>query len=175
MGQSHAIDNFIARPTGVSWKARPSVLPIFRRLSALYGLDRARPFASVLMRSLFRLLCLSRRELVHRTFHPVASPVGTRRIDRVIVRRPWLEAVDTHPENRVRVGHVQPDWGFGHLTKVLGIRAVVHDTEMFRRARRRGAHPSDDGRFFPGRFERRPGDDLHTPGVLVARDLLGNG
>jgi hypothetical protein len=127
------------------------------------------------MCSLFRLLCLSRRELVRRAFHPVAGPVGASRVDRVVVRRPWLEAVDTHPENRVRVGHVQPDGGLGHLAKVFGIRAVVHDAEVFRRARRRGAHPSDDGRFFRGRFERRPNDDLHTPGVLVAGDLLGNG
>ena len=126
------------------------------------------------MHFLFRLLYLSRRELVHRAFHPVAGPVGASRVDRVVVRRPWHEAVDTHSEDRVRVGHVQPDGGFGHLAKVLGIRAVVHDAEVFRRARRCGAHPSDNCRFFCGRLERRPNDDLHTPGALVARDLLGN-
>jgi hypothetical protein len=50
-----------------------------------------------------------RRELVYRAFHPVAGPVGASRVDRVVVRRPWLETVDAHSENRVRVGHVQPD------------------------------------------------------------------
>lgn len=78
-------------------KVRPSVFPIFTRLKRLYGLDRAPPFASVFLGPLFRLLRLSRRELVRRAFDPVAGPVGASRVDPVVVRRPRLEAVDTHP------------------------------------------------------------------------------
>jgi hypothetical protein len=62
---------------------------------------------------------------------------------------------------------------FSRLTEIVGIRAVVHDAEVFRRARRCGAHPSDDCRFFRDRFERRSNDDLHTFGFLTAGDLLG--
>src|SRR3984893_13452407 len=129
----------LARPSSGSGKARPSVLSVFRRLYAARWVGRVRPVASVFMRFLFRSLYLWRRELVHRAFHPVAVAVGASRVDRVVVRRPWQELVDTHSENRVRVGHVQPDGGFGHLVKVLGIRAVVHDAEAFRRAGRCGA------------------------------------
>ena len=106
--------------------------------------DKVATDLRVFVLSLFR----ERRELVYRAFHPVAGPVGASRVDRVVVRRPRLETINTHSEDRVRVGHVQPDRGFGRLTEVLGIRAVVHDAEVFRRARRCGALPPDDCRFF---------------------------
>jgi hypothetical protein len=103
LGQSQSINS------SGSGKARQSVLSVFRRLYAARWVDRVRPIASVFMRFLIRSLYLSCRELVHRAFHPVAVAVGASRVDRVVVRRPWHEAVDTHSENRVRVGHVQPD------------------------------------------------------------------
>lgn len=52
-------------------------LDAYRRLC---GPDRVRPVSSVFMRFLFRLLYLSRRELVYRDFHPVAGSVGASRV-----------------------------------------------------------------------------------------------
>ena len=128
------------------------------------GCDRAGPRCSTDLRvvgSLFR----ERLELVYGAFERVAAPVGASRVDCVIVRRHWLETLDTHSEKRVWMGHVQSDGRFGRLTQVIGIGAVVNDAEVFRRTRRCGAHPSDDSRFFCDRFERGTDNDLYSFGL----------
>jgi hypothetical protein len=47
--------------------------------------------------------------------HAVACPIGLDRVNGVVVRRPRLEAVHAHAENRVRMARIQPDWGLRSL------------------------------------------------------------
>src|SRR5260370_28595139 len=49
------------------------------------------------------------------TFHAIACAVTFHRIDRVVISRPGLKAIDTHAEYRVGMITIQPDVGFRDL------------------------------------------------------------
>jgi len=58
---------------------------------------------------------LASSETPHRTFHIIARAISFHRIDRVVVSRPGLKALDTHTEFRVGMVTIQPDVGFRGL------------------------------------------------------------
>ena len=80
----------------------------------------------------------------------VAPAVGLRRVHRVVVSRPWLQVVHAHAEHRIGMGRVQPDVRSRGLAQVLGIRAVVNNSKVLRRAARVVGGPPDNGQIFCG-------------------------
>jgi hypothetical protein len=69
-------------------------------------------------------------EMLDATFNPVARAIGFHWIDRVVVCRLRLEAVDAYTENSFSMVRVQPDRRFRCLPKVLWIRSVMHYSVM---------------------------------------------
>ena len=86
----------------------------------------------------------------YRAGHAVAPAVGLHRVHRVIVSRPRLQVVHAHAEHRIGMGRVQPDVRLRGLAQVLGIRAVVHNSKVLRRAARVVRGPPDNGQIFCG-------------------------
>src|SRR3989442_15488269 len=96
------------------------------------GLEPPRPAPAVRARI---VSALRRGELVYVTLHLIALAITLHRRDRVVVRRPRLEAPHLHAECRLRMALVQRDGVLRHLAELLGIRS----------ARRRSERPSRRG------------------------------
>ena len=93
------------------------------------------------------LLC---REGVYWACDSVALAVGLHRVNLVVVGSVRRKAFHAHAEHRIGMGRVQPDVRFRRLAQILGIRAVVHNSKVFRRAARVVGGPLDNGQIFCG-------------------------
>src|SRR5882762_4131115 len=111
-------------------------------------------------------------ELADGALHPIARTIALLGGDRVVGRRPWLEALDAHAERRVLMALVQPDGIFRRLAQILGIGAVLHDAVMHVRPPRVVGGPPDDGQMVRGQLERRRFGDLDALGFLGRRKYL---
>src|ERR1700687_2147591 len=64
----------------------------------------------------------------------------------VEIGRFWLQAFHTHAKSHIGMVPVHSVGRFRCLTKVLGIRTIMHDSVMLVRAPRVAACPTDDDR-----------------------------
>src|SRR5467141_1212123 len=111
-------------------------------------------------------------ELADGALHTIARTIALLGGDRVVVRRPWLEALDAHAERRVLMSLVQPDGIFRRLAQVLRIGAVLHDAVMHIRPPGVVGRPPDDGQVIGRRLELGPFGDLDALGFLGRRKYL---
>src|SRR5258708_9994491 len=114
-------------------------------------------------------------ELPDGALHAVALAAALLRGNRVVVGRPWLEALEAHAERRVLMTMVQPDRISRRLAQVPRIGAVVHDAVVHVRAPRVVGGPPDDGEVIGGRLEVGPLGDLDALGFPGRRKYLRGG
>src|SRR5438128_824651 len=136
------------------------------------GLEPPRPAPAVRARI---VSALRRGELVYGTLHLIALAITLHRRDRVVVRRPRLEAPHLHAECRLRMALVQPDGVLRRLAELLGIRAVVHDAVVHVGAAGVVGRPPDDRHMRLRQFDLWPFGDLDARGFLGRRRYLSGG
>ena len=98
------------------------------------------------------------------TLHLIALAVTLHRVNCVVIGRPRFKTVHTHAENRIGMVLVQSDVRFSYQVEVLGISAVVYDTEMLVCAPGIVARPRDNSQPVFYRFECRAFGDLDAGG-----------
>src|SRR5206468_10914358 len=95
-------------------------------------------------------------ELVDTALHPIALASDLRRGHLVVIGRLRLQTGHAHAENRLGMAPVDSYGRFRRLAQVLGIRTVLHDSEMNIRPPRVVGGPSDNGEVVASQFKRWP-------------------
>src|SRR5271167_1089870 len=108
-------------------------------------------------------------EPIDAALYPVASAIGSYRIDRIVVSRLRTEALHAHTENRIRMVPVYPDRRLRSLAQFVRIRAIVHDSVMLVRSARVVSCPRNNGGFLLRQFELRAFRDSNADGFWSRR------
>src|SRR5689334_20489648 len=98
-------------------------------------------------------------EVADRALHPIALAGAVFRGHLVMIRRLWLETLQSHAEDRLRMRSVEPDMAFRRLAQILGIRPVMHDAIML---------------VEPARVRRGPPNNRHPGGSRLELRRFGD-